>query len=62
VSAWLGARTTLVAAGVLGAIVTGAFLFLPGMRVVERAADHTPGEPETMDALPARALSTTGGR
>jgi hypothetical protein len=62
VSAWLGPRTTLVVAGVLGALVTGAFLFLPGMRGVERAVDRTPGEPETADAVPARALSTTAGR
>jgi hypothetical protein len=32
----LGARTTLVAAGLLGGAVTLAFLFLPGMRAVER--------------------------
>ena len=31
-----GARTTLVFAGVLGATVTFAFLFLPGMRAIER--------------------------
>jgi MFS family permease len=34
----LGARTTLVGAGVLGGLVTIAFLFLPGMRAVERGA------------------------
>jgi MFS family permease len=32
----LGARTTLVGAGLLGALVTIAFLFLPGMRAIER--------------------------
>jgi MFS family permease len=32
----LGARTTLVAAGLVGGTVTLAFLFLPGMRAVER--------------------------
>lgn len=31
-----GARTTLVAAGILGAAVTFGFLFLPGMRDIER--------------------------
>jgi DHA3 family tetracycline resistance protein-like MFS transporter len=31
----LGARTTLVAAGVLGGVVTLAFLFLPGVRDIE---------------------------
>ena len=37
VAAVLGARVTLVGAGLLGGIVTLAFLFLPGMRDVERA-------------------------
>ena len=32
----LGARTTLVGAGLLGGTVTLAFLFLPGLRAVER--------------------------
>lgn len=36
VAAALGARTTLVVAGVLGALVTFACLFLPGMRAIER--------------------------
>lgn len=33
----LGARTTLIAAGVLGGAVTFGFLFLPGMRDIERS-------------------------
>jgi MFS family permease len=36
VAAALGARVTLVGAGLLGGIVTLAFLFLPGMRDIER--------------------------
>ena len=36
IAAALGARATLVAAGVLGAAFTLAFLFLPGMRDLER--------------------------
>jgi hypothetical protein len=32
----IGARTTLVAAGLLGGAITLAFLFLPGMRDIER--------------------------
>ncbi|MBD0289695.1 MAG: MFS transporter [Thermoleophilia bacterium] len=41
----LGARETLVGAGVLGAAITLAFLFLPGMRESERAGllAATPG-------------------
>ena len=39
VAAVFGARTTLVGAGILGAIVTLGFLFLPGMRDVERSGD-----------------------
>jgi hypothetical protein len=37
VSGLLGARTTLIAAGVLGGIVTFAALLLPGMRDIETA-------------------------
>jgi MFS family permease len=41
VAAALGARGTLVGAGVIGAIVTAGFLFLPGMRARESGrADH----------------------
>jgi hypothetical protein len=39
VAAVFGARTTLVGAGILGGIVTFGFLFLPGMRDVERSGD-----------------------
>jgi MFS family permease len=35
-AAAFGARSTLVGAGILGGLVTAAFLFLPGMRDVER--------------------------
>jgi hypothetical protein len=38
----LGARTTLVGAGLLGGTVTIAFLFLPGMRAVERRPPEAP--------------------
>jgi hypothetical protein len=48
VAALFGARTTLVGAGIVGGIVTFAFLFLPGMRDVERSGDL------------ARATSGTG--
>jgi MFS family permease len=40
VSDAVGARTTLVAAGVLGAIVTFAALFVPGMRALDDRADR----------------------
>jgi MFS family permease len=36
IAAGVGGRATLVGAGVLGASITLAFLFLPGMRAVER--------------------------
>jgi len=36
VAAALGARRTLVGAGLLGGLVTISFLFLPGMRAIER--------------------------
>ncbi len=38
VAAAVGVRTTLVGAGVLGACITFAFLFLPGLRDVERSS------------------------
>jgi MFS family permease len=48
VAALFGARATLVGAGVLGGIVTLGFLFLPGMRDVERSGElaRTSAEPE----------------
>jgi MFS family permease len=36
VAALVGVRTTLILAGVLGGLVTFAFMFLPGMRDIER--------------------------
>jgi hypothetical protein len=40
----IGTRHTLVAAGVLGAVVTFGFLFLPGMRIPQQQpAGHPPG-------------------
>jgi DHA3 family tetracycline resistance protein-like MFS transporter len=41
VAAAVGVRATLVGAAVLGAVVTGAALFLPGMRAIEEPADVT---------------------
>jgi len=37
VAGLIGARTTLVGAGVIGGVVTFCFLFLPGMRSIERS-------------------------
>jgi MFS family permease len=39
VAAVFGVKTTLIGAGILGGIVTLAFLFIPGMRDVERRGD-----------------------
>jgi DHA3 family tetracycline resistance protein-like MFS transporter len=36
VGAWLGTRETLVGAGIVGALVTLSFLFLPGMRAADK--------------------------
>jgi MFS family permease len=44
VSGAIGAQTTLVAAGVLGAVVTFAALLLPGMREVEGLEGPAPSE------------------
>ena len=57
----IGARATLIWAGVIGAAVTFAFLFLPGLRDVERGRATTSACPETgsspeTDPPPAEAL------
>jgi MFS family permease len=44
VSAAIGARATLVGAGVLGAVVTLAALYVPGMRVLEEESAEAEGE------------------
>jgi MFS family permease len=44
-AAWLGARTTLVVAGVFGAAATVLFLFVPGMRDTERARPEIEPQP-----------------
>lgn len=41
-AAAFGARATLVGAGVLGAVVTCSFLFVPGVRVPDRALEAVP--------------------
>ena len=56
VAAVFGARTTLVGAGILGAIVTLGFLFLPGMRDVERSGDLARASAED-DELPLGFLA-----
>jgi len=42
VAAWIGVRETLLGAGLLGAMVTFGFLFLPGMRGLERLPQYRP--------------------
>jgi MFS family permease len=66
VAAAIGARTTLIAAAVVGAVVTLSALFLPGMREIEGAAQADPelgsspafagGRPESA-ALATEALT-----
>ena len=69
VASWAGVRATLVGAGVLGAIVTFGFLFLPGMRAPEQrpgrhrvlpgtaAPDQSPGRHRRSDGAGANAHS-----
>jgi MFS family permease len=69
VASWAGVRATLVGAGVLGAIVTFGFLFLPGMRAPEQrpgrhrflpgigAPDQRPGRHRRSGGAGANALS-----
>ena len=42
VATWLGTRTTLIGAGLLGSVITFAFLFLPGMRSPEKLPVREP--------------------
>jgi MFS family permease len=56
----IGAQETLVAAGVIGAIVTCSFLFLPGMRAVE--IEHpmgAGGEPDVEPVIPRATVAGT---
>ncbi|HEY7273115.1 MAG TPA: MFS transporter [Actinoplanes sp.] len=56
VASLIGVRQTLMAAGVLGAVVTFGFLFLPGMRRPEgRPVAHRPGRHRADDLVRAGA-------
>jgi MFS family permease len=57
VAAAVGARATLIGAGVLGGVATFAFLFLPGMRSVERAR-----RPRSAEVEKPRELVLQSGR
>ena len=48
----IGAQTTLIVAGLLGAAVTLAGLFLPGMRAIER--ESLPAAPAPASAVLSR--------
>jgi hypothetical protein len=48
VAAVLGARTTLVLAGVIGGAVTLGALFLPGMRAVDGALAQESSAPQAL--------------
>jgi hypothetical protein len=52
VSAAIGAQATLVAAGLIGGVVTFAALLLPGMRAVEGLGGADAGAPEAPVAAP----------
>ena len=65
VVALLGAGSTLVAAGLIGGVATIGFLFLPGMRDIERAG--LAADPRSRDAARAPSMvapldSAAGGR
>jgi len=53
VSAAIGAQTTMVVAGTVGAAITFAALFLPGMRDIERPRTPVRGRPGAPDPAPA---------
>jgi hypothetical protein len=60
----IGTRGTLVAAGVVGAVVTCAAFFVPGVRDVEREADESrcPRAESLGDVDAAGAASSSGAR
>jgi DHA3 family tetracycline resistance protein-like MFS transporter len=58
VSAAIGVRATLIGAGVIGAVVTLAALFVPGTRAVE-GRGPAPVEPHPPSAPPALARATS---
>jgi MFS family permease len=57
-AAALGERTVLIGAGVLGAFVTMAFLFLPGLRSIERDERLLDRQDAGVDALSAAGVGT----
>jgi len=59
VAAAFGARTTLVAAGLLGGLVTISFLFLPGMRSIERSGILAGADLELVSEPGLGALETS---
>jgi MFS family permease len=61
VAAVFGVRETLVGAGVLGGIVTLAFLFLPGMRDLERTGALAEATGDEVTALGFPAMGTLEG-
>jgi hypothetical protein len=54
-----GERTVLIAAGIVGASVTLAFLFLPGLRAIERDARLIDRPIEEADALVGAGVHAT---
>lgn len=58
VAGWLGARETLVWAGLVGGVITFAFLFLPGLRDPERLAAAR--GPEPVRTAPVGAIVPDG--
>lgn len=56
----LGVRATLIGAGAIGGLATLGFLFLPGMRTLERAGSEVAGDPDGMDLLLGRSPDFLG--
>jgi MFS family permease len=56
VALWLGLRPTLVGAGVLGAVITVGFLFLPGVRAAEGRGPASPAAAWRAQSPSARIL------
>jgi MFS family permease len=61
VAAVFGARATLVGAGILGGVVTLGFLFLPGMRDIERSGDLARASLDGTHDAESATLGRAGG-
>ncbi|HEX5200608.1 MAG TPA: MFS transporter [Actinoplanes sp.] len=61
IAGWIGVRATLLGAGLLGAVVTFGFLFLPGMRGPEQTPAYRPRHARWLPPVEAAATPAAWG-